>query len=161
MDLQQDPHNPTKINVSIKTPESEKFAANGPWLTFEGTSPASIKASLIETFGLAAEDKDLDLYSVVMNAQTIATKQGKVQGALGGTVLPNGGKSASTDGASATEAPAETAPAEPEANPLLAEIEACTDRAALVRLYGTAKATFDADPDLLAAWKAKGKALPA
>lgn len=161
MDLQQNPHSPTKINVSIKTPESEKFAANGPWLTFEGSSPTGIKAALIESFGLSEDDNSLDLYSVVLNAQTIATTQGRLQGSLQGTVLS--GKSASTGSASATSAPAESAPAEPEpeANPLLAQIEAATDRQALVRLYGAHKAVFDGDADLLAAWKAKGAGLPA
>jgi transcription elongation factor len=153
--------------VTIKTPESKRYAADNPWFVFEGTDPDTIREKILATFGIEA-DASLSLFDVTMNAQRIASRQGEIQNSLGGTTLnvektgsaqPTG----STESASATGAdtPAwEDKPAEePTVNPLFAKVESQTGVAALQRLWAENKAAFDADADLFAAYKSKGKAL--
>lgn len=144
--------------MTIKTTESARYKSDNPWLVFEGTSPDEIRAKIIATFGMTDVDDSLSLFDVTMNAQRIATRQSEIQGTLGGTTLKvessrNGAPSPT--GSASAAAPA----AEPETNPLLAKVEEQTGVAALQRLWAENKAAFDADADLMAAYKAKGKAL--
>lgn len=135
------------IGVTIKTGKGYEDT----WITFRG-SPKQIREDICATFGMeCANVADLSLFDVVVNATTIAHGTSTVASKLGGTVVSNKAKA---------EEPKEEQPAEPEANPILAQIEACADTDALRRLWAENQAAFS-DAAVMAAWKAKGKALKA
>ncbi len=84
---------------------------------------------------------------------------------LGGTVIPKPPPEAPASDPKADEAQVGNAAwdaaesGEPAPNPLLAAIEAATDVPALQRLYAENTPALAGTPELLTAWKAKGKSL--
>lgn len=145
--------------MTVKVPESKRYANDNPWLVFEGSDAATVRQNVLDAFGMTA-DASLSLFDVLLNAQQIATKTGGTARSLGGTVIGNEAAAPSTESASVAD---EAAPAEePQGpHPLLAQIEAQTSVADLQDLWARNKAAFDADADLMAAYKARGKGLQA
>ena len=156
-----DPYTDREMNVTIKVPESKRYAGDNPWFVFRG-SPEAVREMLIEAFDL---DKDLDLFAAVLNAQRIAT----AGGVLGGKVI-SPGKAADTSGADAAwqqaqssneQGPpwnAEEKKAE-EVDPILAGIESSTDVQELQRLWAENQDAFNNNTAYMDAYKAKGRAL--
>jgi hypothetical protein len=160
-----DPNEPGRISVTLKQDEvrGRDFSSPGTWIVFHG-SPAEVRSQITETFGIADEGSLADLISAA-TSEFKAT--GNVSTGLGGRVIGNGSKQTGPTGSgSAWDRAAGNgaeAPAEPEVDPnvtrVLAEIEAVTDVPALQQVYARNKAVFDANEDVLAAYKAKGKSL--
>lgn len=128
------------------------------WGVFRGSVEA-IRAQLIAYFEIPEADHEgLSVHDLVLNATRLAQSTSAAAVGLGGKVLAKGDAPASGGWAKAA---AGLSPAEPERNPLYGLIEACADREALKDVYARNVDTFKADAELLAAWKAKGKALTA
>lgn len=135
------------VKVTIKTGKGY----DDTWITFEGEG---LRQEMADFFGMdSASVAGLTNFEVVVNATQIAHGMGAVANRLGGTVITK-------DRAKAvqSEAPAPVAKDEPEAegNPLLAQIAATTNVEALKRLWAENQPLAD---DVMAAWKARGKAL--
>lgn len=129
------------------------------WAVFRG-NVEEIRSDLLAYFAVDAEAvAGLTLHELVVNCTKLAQGSATVAGLLGGTVIPASSSPAPGSGGTAFDEPA--APAQPEApavNPLLAVIEAQTDVDGLKRVWAENQAAF-ADAELMAAWKARGKAL--
>lgn len=157
MDL-QDPHKPGQISVTIKGDGKD-----ATWIVFHG-NVAEVRRQIVEVFELTEEgDEKAPLYDLVNEATRTFKTTGNVSSALGGRVI-GGGSSAKkpAGGGSAWEQAANT-PQEDAVDinvvRLTKAIEAATDVASLKELFARDKAHFDANPELLAEWKAKGKSL--
>jgi len=154
-----DPHNPGKIGVTIKVPESKKYAGDNPWFVFEGTDPEAVKAKIGATFGI--NTKGLSLADVVVEAQRLVTSLGAVAHGLGGRPLPQSapGTPEAPEGDVWAQAAAAVggvqAPAE---DPILVQIERATSRAELQQIWAENQAAF-ADDKYMVPYKAKGKSL--
>lgn len=131
------------------------------WITFRG-SPSQIKSDLVQTFGLEGQD-DLNLGSVVLNAQSVAHALHNTGTVLGGTVVGTG-KAKGDKPASSEQAGGDPwAQAEEPADPyegVKALIAATTTVDELKRLYAETP-EIATTPEVLAEWKARGKALTA
>jgi hypothetical protein len=161
------PHSPGKIGVTIKVPESKKYAGDNPWFVFEGTDADSLKAKIAATFG--TEHEGLTLSDVVINAQRLVTGLGAVAHGLGGTVLASGQAAAPADTPAAPAASggsvfqqaaaggAAAAPAQ-ESDPILDAIEMAKTVEELKQIWAENQAAFN-DSKYMDPWKAKGKAL--
>lgn len=145
---------------------------DAPWCVYRGTAE-EIKDALALDFELdCASVADLSLSAVVNNAQRHAEALSAVKGTVLATVAtsastaPTGASSdeaqqpTGTDAWAAAEAAGTEQKTEDPLAPLYAAIEAATNRDALKRLWAENQAAF-ADADLTAAWKTKGKSLPA
>jgi hypothetical protein len=133
-----------------------------------------IRADILDFFGMdPATQVGLSLSSVVTNATQIAHGKGLIATALGATVVEETTEPAKppTDdpwaAASATQSapwPGSASVAEPtKEDPnayILGEIEKKTTVQELKKLWAENQSFF-ADPAVMAAWKAKGKALSA
>lgn len=164
------PHAPGKIGVTIKVPESKKYAGDNPWFVFEGTDPETVKRNIAKTFGLDVEG--LVLSDVVINAQRLVTGLGAVAHGLGGTVVASGQQStfqtpeiapaASGAGVDWSKVAASTGASEalaPKADdPILAAVENATSIAELQQIWAENQAAFNEDKYMLP-YKAKGRAL--
>lgn len=127
------------------------------WANFRGTV-LDVRQTIIDYFGLGTEETEgLSLHEVVVNVTKLAHAVAAASSGLGGTVISGGGKGGGWSKAASGGSPA--TPAEPERNPLYAKIEGTSDVAALKELFARNKAAFEADAELLQAWKDKGKAL--
>lgn len=136
------------------------------WAVFKGQND-EVRENIINYFGLdRASVADLTLSDLVVNVTSLAHGKGNVGAILGGVVIdpkkadeaqqPSGTSSDPWAGVESGDAtPEQTGP-----HPLLAQIEACTTRDELKRLWAENQEAF-ADADLMAAWKAKGKSLTA
>jgi hypothetical protein len=135
---------------------------------YRGTEE-EIKSALVLDFDLDDASVTLPLAGLVNNAQ----RQAEALSAVKGTVLssvPTSTIPATSAGPKTDEAQqpssegdvwaaAESAAQEPQGpHPLLAQIDACADVEALKRLWAENQAAL-AEPDLFAAWKARGRAL--
>ncbi|MFY1688194.1 hypothetical protein [Plantactinospora sp. WMMB782] len=133
---------------------------DAPWVTFRGVTE-EIRAALLATFGME-DNPELSLAALVVNATKEAHAMYGVSSGLGGRVVGQSGnrrgggfqRASQTD----TETKGEAKPEEPAENPLLAQIEAATDEKGLKRLWAQNQEAFK-DPEVMNAWKAKGKAL--
>lgn len=161
----------SETSVTIKYGKSY----DDTWAVFKGTS-AEIRANILEFFGMdPATQQGLSLSSIVVNATNVAHGKALIATTLGATVIeetsneepakPNGDPWAA---ASAQQGPsalherasvAEPAKADPNAY-ILGEIEKQTTVDGLKKLWA-ANQSFFADAAVMAAWKAKGKALSA
>ena len=148
------PHEPGRISVTLKSD-----GRDGTWIVFHGNA-GEIRRQLIATFDI--EDAEgAPLFDLINEATRIYKSTGNVSAGLGGRVV---GKKSDGNAAtgSAWDKVAEGEKPEPEVDPniarLTAAIEAATTTDALRDLYARNAAHF-ANPDLLAAWQAKGKAL--
>ncbi|MFJ6183783.1 hypothetical protein [Streptomyces sp. NPDC092295] len=143
------------------------------WAIFKGAS-VEIRANILEFFGMDPEtQKGLSLSSVVINATNIAHSKGLIATALGATVVeettnaePAKPTSDPWEAASAQQAPsastgrasvAEPKVADPNAY-ILGEIAKKTTTQELKKLWAENQSFFS-DASVMAAWKAKGRAL--
>jgi hypothetical protein len=133
------------------------------WVVFRGPSITQVREDIIDYFGMdRASVAELTLSDVVVNATNLAHGKGNVAAALGATVIKSGPTPAATENP-ASSAWAQAAQQEAEApaeNPMLARIAATTNVDELKRLWAENQAAF-AEADVMAAWKARGKALKA
>lgn len=158
-----DPSQSRGISATIKFPESARYKADNPWMVFHG-SPASVREDIIEAFGLGEEAQAMTLPELVQEAQTIVTGMANAASGLGGRVLSEGSGKGSAWGQAQSGQRAEKAPEESaeeiEVKRLLAEVETVTSVADLQQLWARNQEAFRND-GLMAAYKAKGKALSA
>lgn len=147
------------------------------WVSFSGLVD-EVRDDIAAFFGLVCEtETKLTVSDLVVNATTTAHAVAQVATNLGGTVIEARSQpSANTaqPAQPATSATANAAGPDPwtqaaqprdaaaasEPNPLLGLIDKASDLRALQRLWADNQAAF-ADPAMLAAWKAKGRALQA
>lgn len=153
------------LSVTIKVPESRKYAGDSPWLVFHG-SPGFIREALVETFAPGDDVAGLPLFELVIECQQLASAVAAVKQGLGGrTVRPgsSGGSAAFAaargDSVASEGGSAATPPVEPERDPLFGSVEAAGSVDELKSLWATNRAAFDGNAELFEAWKAKGKAL--
>lgn len=137
------------------------------WVSFAGL-PDEIREDIVQYFDLDPSSiEGLSLSEVVVTATNLAHAKGTLASTFGATVIPPGQeyKPAATSKPQGDvwesvgqAAQAQASPAEPEKNPMLAVIEAETTVDGLKRLYAENPQAFQ-DAEVLAAWKARGKAL--
>lgn len=164
------PHEEGGISVTIKGDEPggkyNDAKRPGTWIVFHG-SPARVKEQIIEVFALGAEAAERPLYDVVNEATDLFKATATVSDKLGGRVLNDGKSSGSGDAwdraksgdSSETKAP-EKSEAEVEVERLTAEVAKVTTVEDLQQLWARNQEAFK-DEALMAAYKAKGKALSA
>lgn len=125
------------------------------WLKFSANSNADLRAQLNDFFGTDAEaEAELTLSQVVFNRQQEWHATNAVNAGSGGARAV--GRS------SGRKSEAYAAAAEPPPEPkdvLAAQIEEVADVTALKRLYAENEQLFKDNEDLVAAYKAKGRAL--
>jgi hypothetical protein len=147
------------ISVTLK-----QDGKDGTWLVFHG-SAARVREQIIEVFPGIDETGDAPLFDLINEATRLYKAAGNINSTLGGRVVGSKGKSESNGatGSAWDRAAGNTADAEPEVDPNVARIEAAieeaTDVASLKELYARNKVHFENHPDLLTAYKTKGKAL--
>ncbi|WP_438470809.1 hypothetical protein [Streptomyces asiaticus] len=144
------------------------------WAVFRGR-PEEIRADILSFFGMDPEtQKGLSLSSVVVNATNVAHGKGLIATSLGATVVeetanepakPPAGDpwAAAANAKSAPRPESASAAGQPTADPnawILGEIEKQTTVQSLKGLWAKNQSFF-ADASVMAAWKAKGKALQA
>jgi hypothetical protein len=154
------------MSTTLERSVTIKFQGkDAPWLVYRGTAE-EIKSALVADFDLDNAE-GVALAGIVNNAQ----RQAEALSAAKGTVIAAvdlGSRqplNMSDEAQAGTDPWAEAAqvaeaPAPDPLAPLYTAIEGAADRAALKVLYAENQAAFG-DADLLAAWKAKGKSLPA
>ncbi|WP_436739910.1 hypothetical protein [Streptomyces sp. BBFR102] len=143
------------------------------WAVFEGGAP-EVRAEIIDYFGMDPETQaGLSLSSIVVNATQIAHGKALIATSLGATVIEETSKSEPAKpagdpwaAASAKQSPsawsgsasvAEAKVEDPNAY-ILGEIAKQATVDGLKKLWA-ANQSFFADPAVMAAWKAKGKAI--
>ncbi|MEV4642789.1 hypothetical protein AB0J80_36155 [Actinoplanes sp. NPDC049548] len=137
-----------------------------PWVVFRGTA-GQIKTDMLDAFGLdAGEYAAFSLSELIINVRNSAQATGTLRKELGGQVIRPGSGAKPVAPAPGQDVWADAGSAPPAQAPsvediLGKEIDAAAGRTALKTLYGENKATFDASEVLMAAYKAKGKSLPA
>lgn len=156
------------ITVTIKYGK----AYDDTWAVFHGLSD-DVRHDISDFFGLAPEEAaGLTLSDLVVNATSAAHSVSTVARGLGGVVIAStssetspvaGARSADpwTDAATLTAQPATSTPPRPQPeseNPLLALIHQAATVRALEMLWVENQDAF-ADPDVMAAWKARGRVL--
>ncbi|MDX3525059.1 hypothetical protein P1P75_00965 [Streptomyces sp. ID05-39B] len=143
------------------------------WVVFEG-SVLEIRTDILDYFGMDPEtQRGLSLSSIVVNATNLAHGKGLIATSLGGTVVEETkteptkptddpwAAAASQQSAPAASSVSVAEPAKEEPNAwILGEIEKQTAIPALKKLWADNQSFF-ADASVMAAWKAKGKALQA
>ncbi|MEU9605476.1 hypothetical protein [Streptomyces sp. NPDC048057] len=158
----------SEISVTIKYDKGH----DATWAVFRGTA-GEIRADVMEFFGMdPATQAGLSLSSIVTNATQIAHGKGLIATALGATVV----EETAVEPAKPSDDPWEAASAAQSGEPwpgsasvaeskrenpnayILGEIERQTTVDGLKRLWAGNQAAF-ADAAVMAAWKAKGKAL--
>ncbi|MCM8548807.1 hypothetical protein [Streptomyces sp. STCH 565 A] len=157
------------ITVTIKYGKSYEDT----WAVFKGGA-GEVRQDILDYFGIESDSvTGLTLSDIVTNATQIAHGKGLIATQLGATVIaqepapapakPQGDPWASV-GTSQPVTVADQAPAsssEQDKNTwILGEIEKQTNRADLKKLWANNQSFF-ADPAVMTAYKAKGKALPA
>lgn len=141
------------------------------WAVFNGQTQ-EVRQDILDYFGIGSVSvANLTLSELVVNVTNLAHGKGNVAALMGGVVLGSQPTEATANvpaQRTSDEAQQPTSddgwgdePAAPAGNPLQPlydAVEACADKDALKRLWAENQVAF-ADADLLAAWKAKGKAL--
>lgn len=161
------------ITITIKYGKSYEDT----WMVFRGTA-GEIRADILEYFGMDPDSQaGLSLSSVVVNATQIAHGKGLIATSLGATVVeetnnepakPSGdpwaAAASSSQGQSASAWSGSASVADAKADDLnayiLGEIEKKTTVQELKKLWAENQSFFK-DAAVMAAWKAKGKALSA
>lgn len=168
-----DPYAPRRVCVTIKVPESKRYASDNPWLVFEGTV-ASVKADMAEAFGMSGTE-ELSLHSVTINAQNIATQMGHIASTLGASVVSEApaepqasgqpaweGEPASADvwaQAAANGGGAAPAGEKSDKDPILTALELATTIADVQQVWAENQDAFNSNEEYMNAYKARGKAL--
>jgi hypothetical protein len=158
----------SELSVTIKYDKGH----DATWAVFRGTT-TEIRADILDFFGMdPATQVGLSLSSVVTNATQIAHGKGLIATALGATVVEETSEPAKpTDDPWAAAANVQSGPwpgsasvAEPKKEDpnayILGEIEKKTSVQELKKLWAENQSFFS-DAAVMAAWKAKGKALSA
>lgn len=150
------------ISITLKYPKPKYQDA--PWIVFHG-SPEEVREDIITAFAWDGETvTGLNVHEVVLKAQEAVQGAGNVANTLGGKVLSEGGGQPSgvwSQVGSGASAEAEDKPAEDPTAWLKVEIDKATSVAGLQRLWADNKAAFSEHPELMDAYKAKGKSLAA
>lgn len=147
------------ISVTLK-----QDGKDGTWLVFHG-SPARVREQIIDVFPGIDPEHDAPLFDLINEATRLYKAAGNLNSTLGGRVVGKGKSEGNAPTGSAWDRAqaGNTAEPEPEVDPNVTRIEAAIEEAAdvasLKELYARNKVHFDANPDLLAAYKAKGKSL--
>lgn len=131
------------------------------WVVFKGASTEAVREQVIAYFGLdSASVAELTMSDLVVNVTNLAHGKGNAAAVLGATVIK-------TEKTKPAEKKADDDPwADDEGGeaegpkPILAQVEACQSVAELKKLWAENQSEF-ADADVMAAWKARGKALSA
>lgn len=150
-----DPHENPSFGVSIKIPESKKWAGDDVWFTPKG-SVAAVRQMILEAFGI--DDEGQILFDLAVQAQGMADMASKGSAGLGGTVLKTEPASASSSSAweqARTDTPA--AEAKPPADPLLAKIEAASSMDDLQTLWAENQDQFTPDSAYMEAANKRGR----
>jgi hypothetical protein len=158
----------SELSVTIKYDKGH----DATWAVFRGTT-GEIRADILDFFGMdPATQVGLSLSSVVTNATQIAHGKGLIATALGATIVEE-----TTEPAKPTDDPWAAASAAQSSGPwpgsasvtetkedpnayILGEIEKQTTVDGLKKLWA-GNQSFFSDAAVMAAWKAKGKALSA
>lgn len=141
-----------------------------PWLVFRGSSAAEVQARISEAFGLEAQGETL--CSTVLAASEAMQSEGVVVRSLGGRTLSTAQERAEASGHPSARS-AQTAPPAPERPPLRVvdegaddpvaqvrqAIEEANSTTALQRVWGRHKAVMSQSPDLIEAYKTRGRTL--
>jgi hypothetical protein len=143
------------------------------WAVFNG-QVGEVREDIMSYFGIDPENSavaNLTPSELVVNVTNLAHGKGNAAALLGGVVIgsqpatatsapasPKVDEGQQPSGSDPWAAAAASTPATPAANPMLALIEAVPDVPALQRLWAENQAAFQ-DAEVMAAWKAKGKAL--
>lgn len=152
-----DPHSPGDMKVTIKYGKGYEES----WAVFGGT-PQAVRENICAYFNIeCASVADLSLHELVVQVTKVAHGTSLIANQLGGTPIPDKGAQAPAQETAQAATSAPSAAPEPEAdpNPLLARIEAQESVQTLQRLWAENQQAFAADADLMAAYKAKGRAL--
>lgn len=140
------------------------------WAVFRGSNVDRIRAQICDYFGVdRASVSELTVSELVVNVTNLAHGKGNAAALLGATVIPSSqagkaetakpGEDVWSDDTAPGEFPAESAPAEPEGpNPVIALMEATASIPELQKVWAANQSAFK-DADVMAAYKAKGKAL--
>lgn len=128
------------------------------WAVFRGPSEV-VRKQIIDYFGFECEPvTSLTLSELVVEATSIAHGTGNIAGLLGGRIVATEAPSDEDDPwAAASAAPAPAAKEEPNGW-ILSEIAKQTSVADLQKVWA-ANQSFFADPAVMTAYKAKGRAL--
>ncbi|MEV0437802.1 hypothetical protein AB0I84_00700 [Streptomyces spectabilis] len=133
------------------------------WAVFRG-SPPVIRGQIIDYFGFDSEPvTNLTLSELVVEATSMAHGAGNIAGLLGGRVVPQAAADSAPTRAADPWAEAQNdRPAQKDESSgwILGEIDKQTSIADLQRLWA-ANQTFFSDEGVMAAYKAKGRALKA
>ncbi|MGW3323865.1 hypothetical protein [Streptomyces virginiae] len=143
------------------------------WVVFEGATQ-QIRADVLDYFGMDPESqRGLSLSSIVVNATNLAHGKGLIATQLGATVVeetsteptkPTSDPWAAAAGASSASRANRASDAGPQKEDpnayILGEIAKQTKVEGLKQLWAANQSFFD-DAAVMAAWKAKGKALSA
>ena len=163
-----DPWAPRRVCVTIKVPESKKYAGDNPWLVFEGDVDA-VKEMIAQATGVPNAD-DLTLLDIAINGQRAASGLGHVAHGLGGTVLANkpaapAGDEAQADvwkqAAAAQQGGAPAQEEQPAQDPILAALDNAKTVAEVQQIWAENQGAFAANSSYMDAYKARGKALSA
>ncbi|WJN62732.1 hypothetical protein [Streptomyces phage phiScoe15] len=143
------------------------------WAVFKG-SPEEVREDIISYFGVMRDSvSELTLSELVVEMTSLAHGKGNIARFLGGTIIPpseaaappaqtapTGDPWAAAQSTTPVHTVADNQQAEDPNAYILGEIEKQTDVASLKRLWAENQSFFS-DPSVMAAWKAKGKALSA
>lgn len=173
-----DPHEPGGISVTIKGDEPggkyNDAKKPGTWIVFHG-SPAKIREQLCEVFEIE-NGADRPLYDLINEATDLFKASATVSQNLGGRVLSqgNGGGEQQASSGEGGDVWAQAAAAkqgqsqqqeqqsqESDVDPILAALENCKSVAEVQQVWAENQSAFNSNPDYMAAYKAKGKALSA
>lgn len=150
-----DPHGTREVSVTIKVPESKRYAGDAPWLVFYGSTDSIIE-QIAQAFQLDADGQSL--IELTMQAQGIAnTFSRNPDVGLGAKTVGKSTPSSAQKPQEAAQAPAsEAADTEPE-DGLLAALQGAQSRAELKTIRAENQQAFNDDPKYLDAWKARGR----
>lgn len=144
------------ISVTIKYGEGYKDT----WAVFRGPSQV-VRSQIVDYFGFDSEPvTNLTLSELVVEATSIAHGTGNIAGMLGGRIVPQESAPAASDPWAAASAAPAPAPQEEPNGWILGEIAKQTNITDLQKLWA-ANQSFFADESVMAAYKAKGRALKA
>lgn len=159
------PHRVSETTVTIKYGKGY----DDTWAVFRGR-PEEIRSDILSYFGMDPEaQRGLSLSSIVINATNVAHGKGLIATALGATVVeetttdeparPSSDPWAAAASTTPVHTVADQAPAKEDPNAwILGEIEKQTDVQGVKKLWAENQSFFS-DASVMAAWKAKGKAL--